>query len=141
MIQKDYLLRMIEEMASVLARLFGLSEENKFEEAIKLLDKTYDSFFKFEGKLLRFTPKESLLELLLENEKMEPEQLEVIAELLRAEAKIWQQMGKLELAIDVLKKSIQILEYLEKEQAHIYSIERKDKLAQSKQSLNEWECL
>ncbi|MEL6253396.1 MAG: hypothetical protein AAFR87_15400 [Bacteroidota bacterium] len=138
MIQKDYLMRLIEEMATVVARLFGLMTEDRLQEAIKLLDKAYDSFFKFEGKLLRYTPKEELLKILTENENMEAEQMEIISELLRNEAEVWIKMGKLDEGIDVLGKSIHLLEYLEKEQAHIYSIERKEKL---KQSRNRWDDL
>lgn len=138
MIQKDYLMRLIEEMATVVARLFGLMTEDKLQEAIKLLDKTYDSFFKFEGKLLRFTPKEELLDILKEKEDMEAEQMEIVAELLRHEAEVWIKMGKLQEGIDVLGKSIYLLEYLEQEQAHIYSIERKGKL---KESRDRWEDL
>ena len=96
MIQKDYLMRLIEEMATVVARLFGLMTEDKLQEAIKLLDKTYDSFFKFEGKLLRFTPKEELLDILKDKENMEAEQMEIVAELLRHEAELWLKMGKLD---------------------------------------------
>lgn len=138
MIQKDYLMRMIEEAATVMARLFGLTTDNKFEEAILLLDNAYDSFFKFEGKLIRFTPQESLMEVLIEQEKLEIEQIEILASLLRQEAEVWIKMGKLEEGLDRLKKTILILEYLEKEQAHIYSIERKEHLAESK---NRWEEL
>lgn len=137
MIQKDYLLRMIEEAASVIARLMGLTTANKFEEAILLLDNTYDSFFKFEGRLLRFTPPESLLTVLLEQEKLEIEQLEIVASLLRQEAEVWIKMGKQTEAIDRLQKSILVLEHLEQAQAHIYSLERKAILNETRRRKDE----
>ena len=109
MIRKDYLMKLIEEAAYVMAKLMGLRKDGKDQEALHLLDETYDNFFKFEGKLLRYTDKEALLEILLHRENLSEEQLAVVADLLRNEAEVWTDKGEWTQAKDVLEKALMIV--------------------------------
>ncbi|MEZ4847969.1 MAG: hypothetical protein R3B93_04970 [Bacteroidia bacterium] len=96
MIQRDYLLKLIEEAAYVLSRLLGLRTGGRYEEAFELINQTLGSFFKFKRELLHNTEPEDLPQILIRDYGLNDDQLSILADLLREEGELWnaRQNGK-----------------------------------------------
>lgn len=63
MIQKDYIMRMIEQMAEVLAKVLFNKEEGKKEEALKEIDNSFNVLVGVDSKLINSLPIEHIAEL------------------------------------------------------------------------------
>jgi hypothetical protein len=87
MVQRDYLMRLIEQFVQTIARILGLAKSGSFEEAKAELDGAYATL----GVSRRMIDQldDSSLKLLLGKEK-----LRIVAMLLDAEAKLLRSEGK-----------------------------------------------
>jgi hypothetical protein len=85
MVQRDYILRMIEQFAQAIARILAFTNESKFDDARRELDAAYQSLGISRTMVARLD--EPSLRLLLRDEKMRGLALLLAAEarLLRAE--------------------------------------------------------
>jgi hypothetical protein len=137
MLQRDYLLRMIEEASYVLARLMGLRTGGRYEEAFELINQTLRNFFKFKRELLHHTQPEDLPELLVRDYGLNDDQLSILADLLREEAELWNQKGEWEKMIASLKRALAILEFLNHKQQDLYSFDRVNKIDLIQKKINE----
>jgi hypothetical protein len=63
MIQKDYIMRMIEQMGKILAKVLLNKEEGRQEEAIKEIDNSFGALFGIDLKLLITLPNKNIAEL------------------------------------------------------------------------------
>ena len=139
MLQRDYLLKMIEEAAYVLSKLLGLRTGGRYEEALELINQTLGSFFKFKRELLYGTDPEDLPDLLIRDYGLNDDQLTVLADILREEAELWNAQGEWEKSIESMKRALAIFEFLNKKQADLYSFERVNKISLIKDKLKNWQ--
>ena len=128
MLQRDYLLKMIEEAAYVLSRLLGLRTGGRYEEAFELINQTLGSFFKFKRELLHNTEPEDLPKILVKDYGLNDDQLSVLADILREEGELWNAKAEWEKAISSMKRALAILEFLNDKQKDLYSFERVGKM-------------
>ncbi|MCB0835841.1 MAG: hypothetical protein KDD99_04195 [Bacteroidetes bacterium] len=128
MIQRDYLLKLIEEAAYVLSRLLGLRTGGRYEEAFELINQTLGSFFKFKRELLHNTEPEELPQILIRDYGLNDDQLSILADLLREEGELWNAQAEWEKAISSLTRALAILEFLNHKQKDLYSFERVSKM-------------
>ncbi|MCB0842219.1 MAG: hypothetical protein KDE26_03020 [Bacteroidetes bacterium] len=128
MIQRDYLLKLIEEAAYVLSRLLGLRTGGRYEEAFELINQTLGSFFKFKRELLHNTEPEELPQILIRDYGLNDDQLSILADLLREEGELWNAQAEWEKAISSLTRALAILEFLNNKQKDLYSFERVSKM-------------
>lgn len=136
MIQRDYLLRMIEEAAQVVAALIGMRKGGKYDAMLQLLGETYRAYFPFDGELLRNTEEEDVMTLVLEEYGVEEEKLGVLADLLKEEGQYHFDQGQYEQASASFKRGILILNYLNEQHQEVYSFERMNKLDLLRDLLN-----
>ena len=128
MIQRDYLLKLIEEAAYVLSRLLGLRTGGRYEEAFELINQTLGSFFKFKRELLHNTEPEELPQILIRDYGLNDDQLSILADLLREEGELWNAQAEWEKTISSLTRALAILEFLNHKQKDLYSFERVSKM-------------
>ena len=88
MYQKDYILRLIEQMVRTLAVFFGLLKKEDFGKAGECLGNAYYELLKEEAAFFRGIPEEDLTSELLEKHNYTNDHLEIVAELFNAEAEL-----------------------------------------------------
>ncbi|NOU61413.1 hypothetical protein [Marinifilum caeruleilacunae] len=121
MYQKDYILRMIELIAELIAQILGLLTKNNTQEASKILENAYRDFLKEDAAFFRNIPKEKLNTTLLEQHNYTNEHLQILAELFYAEAEIQTAKNQLELSQEFYQKSMVLFQFVD-ENAVSFSI-------------------
>lgn len=120
MIQKDYIERLTQQVAKVLARLIG----KDWEQTLLVLEEVYNDWLPIKRKNLIERPPEEVLDWLILEEKLSIDELEAIAHLLLTEGNLIDDFVDRK---DRLTKALLILEYVDN-QDDIYSMSRKHKI-------------
>lgn len=128
MYQKDYILRLIEQMIRTLAVFFGLLKKEDFGKAGECLDNAYYDLLKEEAAFFRGIPEEDLTSELLEKHNYTNDHLEIVAELFNAEAELCLAQGNKKDALAWTRKSLRLFRYFD-QATKTYSQERIDKMA------------
>jgi hypothetical protein len=112
MLQRDYILRLIEEFGKFLAAITGLRLEGKLEEALKKVDETYNELLEIDPKVVKSLNDDEVLGFFQEEKKYDNKQLNLVAELLYQEGMIYSEEGDPVSARNVLEKSKILINYL-----------------------------
>ena len=129
MIQRDYILRMIEEAAQAISALIGMRKGGKYEEMLKVLGETYRAYFPFDGELLRNTEEEDFIAYITKTEDVPEEMLGVLADLLREEGEYWFFQGQYDKSSANFRRAVMILKHQNKLEPGLYSMDRVQKLS------------
>ena len=127
MIQKDYIERLTQQVAKVIARLIG----KDWEQQLLVIEEVYNDWLPINRKDLMAKPPVDLLDWLVVEEELSVDELEAIADLLKFEG---EQLSNYEVSKDRLKKALLLLEYVDAHQ-DIYSMDRIYKIEQLKKKL------
>ncbi len=131
MIQRDYIERLTQEVAKVLARMIG----KDWEKTMLLIEQVYHDWLPFErAEVLQQLP-EDLLDWLIEEQQCAIQHIEVLAELLFTEGKYLFEQEQRATAKDRLKRAVKLFDYVN-EKSDIYSFERQEKLEQAKKMID-----
>lgn len=114
MIQKDYILRMIEMLGDLLAAVFGLIRKGEFEKAEEALNQIYYDMLKQDAAFFRKIPESELTDHLLNEHNYTNGHLEILAELFNAEAELSLDRGDKESTLSYSRKSLILFEYIDK---------------------------
>ncbi len=106
MIERDYLMRLFQQLANVLARIMRAREQEKYDEAQVAIEEAYGELFGLNETLLAVMNAESLAHLLGDGEKTK-----TLARLLKEEAELYQLQEDPTQAALKYKKSFEL--YLE----------------------------
>lgn len=115
MYQKDYILRMIEMIAEVIAKIIGLILKKDTKQASLLLENAYQNFLKKDASFFRNLPKEKLTDELLAEHDYTNGHLQILAELFFAEGELQCAKGNNESSFTYYEKSLVLLRFIEKE--------------------------
>ena len=126
-IQKDYIERLTQQVAKVIARLIG----KDWEQQLLVIEEVYNDWLPINRKDLMAKPPVDLLDWLVVEEELSVDELEAIADLLKFEG---EQLSNYEVSKDRLKKALLLLEYVDAHQ-DIYSMDRIYKIEQLKKKL------
>ncbi len=83
MIERDYIMRMIAQLAAVLAKIFGAKNAQNYAEALQIAQGSYEQLLGLNGELVDQMDAATLIMLLGEKEK-----IKALAALLREEGEI-----------------------------------------------------
>jgi hypothetical protein len=136
MYQKDYILRMIEMLGELLRAMFGFIKKGRFAEAEETLSEAYLTMLRKDSAFFQQIPVEKLTRTLIEEHNYTNEHLEILAELLFAEAEIDYAKNKKEESIPFYQKSMLLFEFTEKT-SRTYSGERLEKLERIREKIRE----
>jgi hypothetical protein len=136
MYQKDYILRMIEMLADLIASILGKMKLGKFTEASQVLENAYFDFLKQDAAFLQSIPKEELTEKLLNEHNYTNGHLEILAELFYVQGKLFQAQSKNDKSLEFFEKSLTLYEFLEKEKK-IFSYDKNSKIAELREYINQ----
>ncbi len=127
MYQKDYILRMIEMLAELIASILGLIRRKEFRKASENLERIYYDILKEDAAFFRTIPQERLTETLLEQHNYTKGHLEILAWLFDAEAELELAQGNKTGSLEYSVKSLILFEFLDRE-GKTFSFEREKKM-------------
>jgi hypothetical protein len=127
MYQKDYILRLIEEMTKFLAVVFGLMKKGDYQKAAEQLENTYYTLLKEDATFFRQIPEEDLTNELLDKHNYTNGHIEILAELFNAEAELCLAQKDLTSCLTSSRKSLLLFRFID-EEYKTYSQERIDKM-------------
>jgi hypothetical protein len=114
MYQKDFIMRMIEMIADLIALVLGLIKKGDLPQASKLLDNAYRDFLIEDASFFRNISKEKLTNDLLTEHNYTNGHLKILSELFFAEGELNFAKGDKETSLNYYEKSLLILEFSEK---------------------------
>ncbi|MDP9356255.1 MAG: hypothetical protein M3R02_13420, partial [Chloroflexota bacterium] len=109
--RQDYLMRMIPQLSGVLARVAELRAGGKPDEALDEIGDAYGRFAGLNPSLVHVLGDEDLVALLRARGGLDPQRTYALAELLREEAEIYAEGGRLDEALPRDRKALRL--YLE----------------------------
>lgn len=112
MIQRDYIMRMIEEFGKYLAAIVGLKTDGDLGGALKKIDEVYEGMIDLDPKVLKSLSVDELLDFLQKEKEFNNHYLKMIAELLYEEGLIYSESGDPISARNVLEKAKFLINYL-----------------------------
>lgn len=127
MYQRDYILRMIEMLAQLIAGILKLIKTGDINQASHALENAYRFAFQHDSLKLRNIPEEKLIELLLKEFHYTTGHLEMLAELFYAEAELLRAEEKHADSSLLYRKSLVLYENIDRE-SRSYSQDRQDKI-------------
>jgi hypothetical protein len=94
MFQRDYFMRMIEQMTEAVGQIMNLRRERKHEEALLFIDELLDKRFRLSSKLIRSLSDEDLMRMMTTNGVLETDHMQAIAILMKQEAELSGDLGR-----------------------------------------------
>ena len=125
MLRRDYIQRMIEEYARVIAHALGLKQQGREEEAREELRNGWSVYFNEDPELIAALPPSLLLKRLTEHHNLTLAQIEIFAEGLRTEGELYVNINGA-FAKDRYIKALSLYEYVELNDSSSFSIPRRN---------------
>ena len=127
MYQRDYILRMVQMLAELIAGILGLIKSGKFEQASESLENAYFDFLKQDAAFFRSIPKEKLTDELLALHDFTNDHLEILSELFHAEAQLHHSQKHFPPSLEYFEKALILQEFIAK-QSKAYSVDKQEKI-------------
>lgn len=108
MFRRDYLVRLIEDMSQMIAKVFSLKQERKHTEALWELDELFKRQFRLNSQLLRSLSASDIEQLFRNHGYLEADKLQSAARLLEEEASILLELEREEEAVMLYTKVFQL---------------------------------
>jgi len=112
MFSRDYIMRLIEEFARMLAAISGLKLEGKLDEALKKVDDAYNDLLHIAPSTLMSLKGQEVIKVLQDELKFESQQLRMVAELLYEQGQIYNELGDPVSAKNVFEKARILIGFL-----------------------------
>ncbi|GMK42070.1 hypothetical protein PCCS19_51290 [Paenibacillus sp. CCS19] len=119
MLQRDYMMRMIESMTETLGQMMGLRKQQKQEEALALSGDLLEKLLRMKPELARKLSAGDLISMLGQRGTADPEDLRALGTLMSAEADTFEELGREAEAAALRGKALHMMLAAEvEEQAH-----------------------
>jgi hypothetical protein len=134
MLRRDYIQRMIDEFAKVIASAMELNKNGRTDEALRTIHESYSAFFNEDAHIIRHLMPTQLIGKLLDD-GFTTGQIEIFAEGIRAEADLLlnTQPGE---AKDRYIKALALYEFVEHADSGNYSVVRRYAIEEIKFSIS-----
>jgi len=109
MLQRDYMMRMIESMTDTLGRMMGLRKQQKQEEALALSGDLLEKLLRMKPELARKLSAGDLISMLSQRGTADPEDLRALGTLMSAEADTFEELGRVAEATALRGKALHML--------------------------------
>jgi len=127
MYQKDFILRMIEMIAELVAAILGLIKNGHTGQASQILENAYRDFLKEDASFFREIPKHKLTTKLLEEHNYQNGHLEILSELFYAEGELQVALGNNKSSRIYFEKALILADFVEKD-SKTFSFNKRDKI-------------
>lgn len=113
MYEKDYILRMIEMLGDLLRAIFGMITRGNYEQAGRELNEAYLTMLRKDAAFFQNIPIDRLTTTLITEHNFTNSHLEILAELLFAEATLLCAMDKKTESLPYYQKSLVLFEFID----------------------------
>jgi hypothetical protein len=96
MIREDYLIRLVRQFTSALARVLGLKNALQYPQALEAIDQAYQELFGVNSRFVFIVSEKDLLGLMKSGRALDADKAIVMAGLLREEAECYEKQGRQE---------------------------------------------
>ena len=114
--EKEKVLKLIDEVSGVLSILIELKKKGKFQEALAKIDETLLKYFDFDAGLICSISEDFLMDVLKEKKGLSIDQLATIADILSEKGDILLEQNNLKESQKVLKNTLKIYYFLNDDQ-------------------------
>ena len=136
MLQRDYLMRRIEEMMQLIALALKYRHEGKISDSMKAIAQAYNEIPNIEREAMaKMTPQE-LEEFLLGSETSDPVFIDILASLLYEEGEVMLSQNKEEQTKDYFEKALRLFHYVN-QNSGVFSFDRLSKISRIKDWLKQ----
>ncbi|MHB1128420.1 MAG: DUF6483 family protein [Bacillota bacterium] len=108
MFQKDYIMRMIEQFANVLAKVMGLKSTHKHEESMQVLNDALYDFTGLSEETIAKLSYRDIINIVCGANEINPEKCFMLAELLKEKADVFANMDEMNKAFNLYLKSLNV---------------------------------
>lgn len=136
MYQKDYILRMIEQIAELVAGILGLIKEGDFPKATQSIENAYQDLLKEDAAFFSRIPLADLSQNLIQEHHYTNGHLEILSQLLYAQAELEYAQGNRDSGLQYYQKSLMLLEFVI-EDSNSFSIDKKSRASSMKRRITE----
>ena len=106
MLTEDYVMRMINQMVAVLAKLIGLKDAGQYQSAQQVIDQSLEQLLGLKPELLKHMDDSSILNLLTSQGELGIERLYLLAELYRHEGDILKAQNRTQEAVSDYQRAL-----------------------------------
>lgn len=138
MYQKDFILRMIEMLAELVAGILGLIKKGDFQKASQSLESAYQDLLKEDSIFFNKIPLNELTDNLIKEHNYTNGHLEILLELFYAQAELLFAQKNYSKSLGFYQKSLYLLEFIIKE-SQTFSFEKQSKISTLKNRIAELE--
>ena len=131
MYQKDYILRMIELLGDLIRAIFGWIARGNFAQAEQKISEAYLTFLRKDASFFNRIPEDELTTTLMADHNYTHGHLEILAELMHAQAFLTYTRGDRLESLVYYRKSLKLFEFVE-EKDKTYSPDRVEKMEKIK---------
>ena len=128
MYQRDFILRMIEMLAELVAGILGLIRKGDFQKASQSIDNAYQDLLKQDAGYFNEIPLNKLTESLIQEHNYTNGHLEILSELFYAQAELSDVQGNQIESLSFYEKSLRLLDFVNNE-SKSYSFEKQTKIS------------
>lgn len=136
MYQKDFILRMIEMLAELVAGILGLIKKGDFQKASQSLESAYQDLLKEDSAFFNKIPLNELTDNLIKEHNYTNGHLEILSELFYAQAELLFAQENYSKSLGFYQKSLYLLEFIIKE-SQTFSFEKQSKISTLKNRIAE----
>jgi hypothetical protein len=134
MIQRDYILSMIEMLGELVAGIISLIRKGDFKNAEQKIDELYSDLLKQDASYFNELSEENFTEILLQQHNYTNGHLEILAELMYVQAELSMARKDYEISADCYKKSLKLTQFI-RTTTRSFSIEKQNKELEIKDKL------
>ena len=128
MYQKDFILRMIEMLAELVAGILGLIKKGDFQKASQSLESAYQDLLKEDSTFFNKIPLNELTDNLIKEHNYTNGHLEILSELFYTQAELSFAQNKHTESLEFYQKSLCLMEFVIKE-SQTFSFEKQSKIS------------
>jgi hypothetical protein len=133
-IDDDYLMRYFNQLGEVLAKILGFKSNGQFEKAGQLIENSLTDFGLKVSEYYLSVDISRLVEELVESQKLNINQIKILAELLFEKGEIERQKGNIELSRHFFERTLVLLNHVT-EAEKVFSFEREERIKKIKMIL------
>ncbi len=138
MYQRDFILKMIEMLAELVAGILGLIKKGDFQKASQSIDNAYQDLLKQDAGFFNNIPLSKLTDNLIQEHNFTNGHLEILSKLFYAQAELSFAQNKFSESLEFYKKSLSLSEFVIKE-SQTFSFEKHSKISSLKNRIAELE--
>jgi len=138
MYQRDFILRMIEMLAELVAGILGLIKKGDFQKASQSIDNAYQDLLKQDAGFFNKIPLNKLTDSLIQEHNFTNGHIEILSELFYTQAELSFVQQKYCESLEFYQKSFFLLEFVIKE-SQTFSFEKQSKISTLKNRIAELE--